>query len=185
VKATLDNALAERWAEYERLRDGGEPYSAAIRLAELENCLQYQRIQKPVRHKWEAKVCEAESEQDVGRVLAGAVAAMDRLHRMLSIGTDYVYEELMLLITIRVELDLLFEFLAKRGAIDAIASRLGVLDEELLEIAHSEKHRTPFSKAQAGARGSWGIPLETRWLGGRDRGVPDRGVRQAEPEAEE
>lgn len=163
--ADLERALEERWAEYEQLRDSGETHSALVRLAEVENCLEHQAVRRSVTRKWESMLRDAAlSSQDVELALAGIVAAVKRLRRMLNVGTRFVYEELMLAITMRVELDLLVDFLARRGFADVAGPEILALDEDLIEIAHSKKHRSAFSSAQAAARRNWGIPLQTRWL---------------------
>lgn len=161
----LEELLERRWPERPALRDGDAAYDSALRLAEIDNCLAHQRVAGPRRQAWSARVRAAWRELDVDRVLEGAAAAVKRLRWIFGIGTEFVYEELMLAVTMRVQLDLLLAFLDRRDIEHGLASEVEALDETLRAIAESKKHRGPFSSAQAAARRNWGLPLETRWLG--------------------
>ncbi len=161
----LKRALDERWVEYERLRAGGDICSALIRLSEIENCLEHQPIRAAMRQEWGSVLRGVSlSSEDVQRALTGAAARVERLRRMLGIGTRFVYEEVMLAITERVELDLLLEFCRKRGIGDFERITVASLDLALVELAQAKQHAAMFSSAQAVARRNWGIPLQTRWL---------------------
>jgi hypothetical protein len=64
----------------------------------------------------------------------------------------------------RVELDVLCDFLEKRGLVGRDSQDLAGLDGALRKVARSKINRSSFLKAQAACRKNWGIPLQSGWL---------------------
>ena len=96
------------------------------------------------------------------KALAEAEQNVSRLKRMLSAGTNFTYEETVLAITLRVELQLLAEFLLKRrGAIEFAPD---LADEDLREVSGYSQNVFAFGSAKAAAKRNWGIPIRSSWL---------------------
>ena len=93
-----------------------------------------------------------------GRAIAEAMKNVSRLRRMLTIGTTFIYEELLLAITIRVELGLFAQFLAQRG--EAPDFHLSAIDDELRRVAGHHENAAAFRSAQAPAKRNWGAPIQ-------------------------
>lgn len=166
-RKTLDNVLEERWAEYEELRASGATYSAVVTLGEISNCLAYlgphEETSRGIRLQ---EVALSEVERREAR--DGADATVRRLHRVLSTGGRYEYEEVMLVLTYRVDLDLFAEGMVALGyGADALMS-LEVVDGELRSLMGDPQHRALFQSAQRAARRNWGLPLSVSWLGHGD-----------------
>lgn len=158
------SALEGRWREYVRLYRGGALYSAFVRLAEIAHCLRHDALSPEVSDQWRAALDSLNvSGEEVRAVLHEAREEIKRLQRILSVGARYTYEELVLLITSRVELELLSDFLGERG-FDRLEMPI-TLDNDLEAIASSASNAGGFGSAQAAARKSWGLPLRSRWLG--------------------
>jgi hypothetical protein len=152
------------WMDYVRLLKGRETYSAIARLAEISNVLRGDHVGKREAEKWRAQLSEAEiSTQMLGDVVQGLSAAATRLDRILGVGINFTGEELLLVLTIRVEASLVFEFLRDRGSIfDFDFSRI---DEEMTRVAQSRENAETFRREVLRARNNWGIPIQSEWLG--------------------
>lgn len=161
----FEREFEKRWWEYERLRDVGETYAALLRISELENCLEKVFSREGMYRDWRAAIRETHlSAREIARVRAGAKATANRLWKIVSTGTDFVYEELVLLLTLRVQLELVLEFLARRNITCIASDRVAPTDEEISAIASSRRHRAAFSDAQIAVARHWGLPLRARWL---------------------
>jgi len=99
------------------------------------------------------------------QAVAEAKQNISRVERMLGIGTTFLYEELMLALTVRVELGLLCEFFIDRGI--ALEFSPGSFDEKLLEVSRRKENVVAFRSAQAAAKRNWGVPVQSPWLDGQ------------------
>lgn|SRR5258708_2158858 len=163
VTEGIEPVLAERWADYQRLRAAGAAYSALVRLGEIGNVLDHKDGHDPAVQKWKLTVGEAQIPDAMrGAAIAEAIKDVSRLQRMLSIGTTFTYEELMLAITIRVQLELLSQFLAQRG--EAPDFHLSAIDDGLRRVAGHHENASAFRSAQTAARRNWGAPIQASWI---------------------
>lgn len=159
----FDGAILIRWGEFERLHKAGAAYPAIVRLAEIDNFLRNQRTQPRLVEKWSSAIGEVElSSEMVSSAMDDAKQSLVKLARMLSVGTTFTYEELLFALTMRVELDLFVQFLARRGI--KIDLDVTLADNELLEIARGRENIAAFRSARAAAKRNWGIPVASEWL---------------------
>jgi tellurite resistance protein len=108
VTFTLSDALEERWAEYVRFREQNAHFSAFVRLGEIANCVRHAEASSKVRSRWKGILEEIDISTDVLRsIKVEALETIERLERILGIGDTCQYEEAMLVITFRVEIDML------------------------------------------------------------------------------
>jgi hypothetical protein len=160
----LAKAIEERWADYLRLSREGAIYSASVRLAEIAHCLRFAHLAPELALKWsgilEAVVMSSDMIQSIRNE---AQRRVERLNRMLGGGSPVAYEEMLLLVTIRVELEVLLAYLAERGVGDL--SGVGSLDEDLSAAVRSPQNSVAYFSAQQSARKNWGLPLRSKWLG--------------------
>jgi hypothetical protein len=163
LRRNLIDKLNERWAAYRLFYREGAIYSAFVRLSEIANCLQHGNLPSTDKGRWAdaLRVVEA-TPNDLLSIGGEAKQQIERVRRMLGTGTDLIYEEALLIVTVRTELELVFKFLSDRGVSDlADASSL---DHDLNEILRSPKSSAVFRSAQAAAKKNWGLPLHSRWL---------------------
>jgi hypothetical protein len=170
----IEPILAELWATYQRWRADGEGYrapsdreqcfyAALVGLAEVGNVLDQQDAHDPVAQKWKRMVGEEQISDAVhDAAIAEAMKKVSRALHILSVGTTFIYEELVLVITIRVELGLFAQFLARRG--EAPDFRLSSIDDEMRRVAGYRENAGVFRSAQAAARKNWGAPIQSSWL---------------------
>ena len=97
-------------------------------------------------------------------IVQGMTGSEGRKHtqRMLSAGTNFTYEEMVLAITLRVELQLLAEFLLKRRGTIEFAPDLA--DKDLREVSGYSQNVSAFRSAKAAAKRNWGIPIRSSWF---------------------
>lgn len=159
----IQRTLLERWAEYQRLLEAGASYAALVRLGEIDNVLHHQDGDYVVFRKWRQNAADIElSEELASAALAEAREKASRVMRVVSVGTKFTYEELLYVITLRIELQLLSEFLHRRG-VPAGLDRLPC-DVNLRNVARSRENISAFRSAQAAAKRNWGLPIRSEWL---------------------
>ena len=162
----IERLLAQRWTRYEEYKRSGAAYSALVRLGEIINVLRHGGISDPVGRKWNVAARQVEVSDEMYRqAVAEAKQNISRVERMLGIGTTFLYEELMLALTVRVELGLLCEFFIDRGI--ALEFSPGSFDEKLLEVSRRKENVVAFRSAQAAAKRNWGVPVQSPWLDGQ------------------
>jgi hypothetical protein len=166
VDDAIERLLAQRWTRYEEYKRSGAAYSALVRLGEIINVLRHGGISEPVGRKWNVAARQVEVSNEMYRqAVAEAKQNISRVERMLGIGTTFLYEELMLALTVRVELGLLCEFFIDRGI--ALEFSPGSFDEKLLEVSRRKENVVAFRSAQAAAKRNWGVPVQSPWLDGQ------------------
>lgn len=160
----LARAIEERWADYLLLCREGATYSAGIRLAEIAHCLRFAHLAPELALKWSGVLEAVVVSSDMIRSIRNEVQRnVERLNQMLVGSTPLIYEEMLLLITIRVELEVLMAHLTERGVSDL--PDVGSLDEDLSATVRSPQNSGAYLAAQQSARKNWGLPLRSKWLG--------------------
>lgn len=163
MSSNLAGEIQERWAAYLRFYREGAIYSAFVRLSEIANCLQHASVPSSVESRWTDALREVEVTSDDLRSIGEEVKQkIEAVRRMLDAGTDLIYEEVLLVITVRTELDLLLRYLTDRGA--AELADTSSLDQALDAMAQAPGTSDVFRSAQASAKRNWGLPLHSKWL---------------------
>jgi hypothetical protein len=159
MSVELKQEIAHRWYEHQRLRKDGAIYSAILRLREIESCLEEPAMledwRKVTRH---VQLTDGEWQ----RALEEAQLQIERLQKMLGTGSRFSYEEILLAITTRVELELFASFCADRKA--GVRINTDLLDEAMITLAKSRENAHLFRRAKAAALANWGLPLKSPWL---------------------
>lgn len=161
----MDQALKECWAEYQSFTSSGTHYSAIVRLGEIENLLRHGKILRPLDRKWRSMLDqELISEERLSLAAKGAKADVARLRHVMSVDDKFIYEEAMLLITLRVMVQLAMEFFESRNYDLAVDTQ--DVDENLRRVARLAQNFTAYESARRKARKNWGLPIVSKWLDG-------------------
>jgi hypothetical protein len=151
---------AERFAEYDKWVGVREAFPAiaslgkAWRLAGPSSSKQRDEFVMDLRLRVDPNViCDAAAE---------AIAILRRIMHILSIGTKFDEDELLLVLTLRIQIELVAEVLTI-FCIDAEEIALRRVDEELREIAKSKENRRAFASAFGLLKKNCGIPVENQW----------------------
>jgi hypothetical protein len=92
-----------------------------------------------------------------------AADSQRRAMRILSIGSSFTWEELVLVITLRMEVALALRVLAVVGE-QSTGLDLTTFDSVLRDVAgRSKKNQSTFLSALAAVRQNWGIPVIDLW----------------------
>lgn len=159
----LNGEITKRWSEHQRLRREGALYSAVVRVREIESCLGDPAIPENRANEWYEIARSVQlTSMEVRRASDEAQRQIERLQKMLGTGSKFGYEEILLAITTRVELELFADFCADRGIVSGVNTE--VLDDDLVALASSRENSASFRQAQTAARLNWGVPLKSRWL---------------------
>ena len=163
MRHDLEKAVAARWDLYLRYKADGASYSALVRLGEIANALRHGLMSGALARKWRRTVGEVTiSEAELAQAVAKAGQDAARLKHILSIGEKFIYEEQVLLLTLRIQLELFSDFLRERGM--AVEFDPESADSKFREVARSRGNAHAFRSAQASAKRNWGLPLRSPWL---------------------
>lgn len=140
--------------EYERLSSGGAAFSALAKLGELIASAEGQRqdIQNAIRHMVSGAVLEEAATE--------AVAVQGRALRILSIGTRFTWDELVLVLTMRMQLELASLVMTLFG-VESSTLDLAAIDTELRDVAKA--NAAQFVSALATIRRNWDTAIVDRW----------------------
>jgi hypothetical protein len=163
MSAELERKLEARWDQYQHYLAGGASYSALVTLGEIANILRNGLISGAAAAKWRRTLDETSIPLDIcAQAVAKAKSDIARLRRILSVGTKFLFEEDVLLVTMRVELEIFSDFMRERGT--AIEFDLESVDCDLRHVARSRENAKEFRSAQAACGRNWGLPLRSAWL---------------------
>jgi len=152
--------LNDLYREFVQSADKTDAFNAAVRLGEIWNCAQ--TMPNRVGEQWKQKVDDAwtliRSPESIGPELADRLR---RIQRMVGFGAKFQYEELVAIISDRVEIDLVLELLPEISDLDW--SAIERLDQSIKSLAASPENRQPFRSAQNAVSKNWGSPIR-HWL---------------------
>jgi hypothetical protein len=119
-------------------------YSAAVSLAEIS----YASASIPLEQRtaWQCRIKEELTEQFLQEVRIGLEQNIQRIRRILSVGSEWTGEEILLLMQMRINIELLFDFLGSVAAVEALVHRKQI-DAQLSTLAKSRNHTDHFSWA--------------------------------------
>ena len=159
----LEEAFNQSFLEYSYLMQGGAYFGAVSKLAEMENCLPL--LSKGLQAKWREQISKEILSEDVIRELKVEIEkAVEKIKRILSFGTKWQYEELLLVWTIRIQIEMLLRFLSERHWLTERNFSLEDIDEAMLEVAKSKINKQNLQIATNLMKKNWGLPINSRWL---------------------
>ena len=157
------DALDERWAEHLRLRQQGASLAAFVRLGEILNCVLHGEVAAKLRVTWTDKLQQVDLPiAVVDDIKREGLQKIERIERIVGAGGPLVYEEALLVLTFRVELEMLVDYLSWRH-VDGLPDTSSV-DAKLLETAMAHENSSAYRSAQQAAQRNWGLPLHSKWL---------------------
>jgi hypothetical protein len=159
----LEEVFVERLLEYSYLMQGGAYFGAVSRLAEIENCLPL--LSKGLQAKWKERISKEVLSEDVLHELKIEIEkAIKKIKRILAFGTKWQYEELLLVWTIRIQIEMLLCFLSERHQLTECNFSLEDVDEAMIEVAKSKINKQNLQIATNLMKKNWGLPINSQWL---------------------
>lgn len=159
----LEREFDRRFQWYQDNREAGAYYPAILTLGELENCLE--ALPKRAQAKWKKLINEESLTKEIVReVEHGVEEAIERIQRIISVGTRWCFEELTLVLGRKIEIEIVLLFLHKRQYFTDHCFLLDDLDAAIMKIAKSKVNERDFRMAVTLNRRNWGLPISSRWL---------------------
>jgi hypothetical protein len=163
MNPNLEERLEEFFQWYKSLLQGGEYYGAVKRLAEIAHCLP--RLHKAAQMSWKDRLRKEPLPEDVIQIVkTGIEKDIQQVKRILSVGTKWTVEEIALVISNRIDVDLVSFFLNEYCFLN-LTIRLEDVDKAILRLAETKENNYDFRIAVSVLKKNWGLPIDNHWLG--------------------
>lgn len=160
----LEAQLDERFEWYLSLQQTGVHYSALKRIAEIFNCLP--KLAGEQQKRWIERVSREMLLHDVVKATEDGIENdAQRIRRILSFGTKWNSDELLLVVQLKIEIEMVIALLNHYSQTVVSIASYKDIDEDIVEIANSKENARAFDMAVSLMRRNWGLPLSSRWLG--------------------
>ena len=157
-------AIRERFAEARKLLAKGAHYSGLVRLAEIENCAANAAIESESAALATKLLGQVPVSSELMQLaIQETITEVRRLEKLLSGASPYEYEEVVLAITMGVQLELFAQFMKRRFP-ERIELDLHTVDELLRKLAESRPNKAVFASARSASKRNWGLRIQSKWL---------------------
>lgn len=162
MASNVEKRLDENLREYKHLSQAREYYGAVIRLAEIFACLP--KLDKELNLIW-MNILRNEQLPDevIQAVEAGIEKNAQRIRRILSIGSEWNDDEILLVILTRIDIEMLLSFL-KENYSREINIPLDDIDSKIEWLSKSKQNERAYKMAIAQMRKNWDLPIDSKWL---------------------
>ncbi|HKY27416.1 MAG TPA: hypothetical protein VJM12_05665 [Pyrinomonadaceae bacterium] len=144
----------------------GAWYSAAVALAEIFHASA--RLPAEQRAAWRSRVNKDLTGQFLREVRNGQEEKIHRIRRILSVGSEWTGEEILLLMLMRIDVKLLSDFLGSGVEVESQV-HLKDIDLQLSTLAKSKNHAHHFRWALQRMKNNAPYDVESVWLSLIDR----------------
>lgn len=158
----LEKRLNEKFEEYLFFLKGGGIYRAVVILGEICNCIS--KLNKTKQSEWTKRLNDNKlSELQFQSIIVEVESEIKEIKRLLSIFNVWIVEEIVLILTLRIQVDLVIAVLNEMGYQEANID-LYDTDEKILRISKAEASKRPFTESVNLIKKNWGMPLTNKWL---------------------
>jgi hypothetical protein len=162
VKVQLEEELQESFRFYKKLLGAGVYYNALTYLAEIFHCLP--ALDDASDRRWTNTLrSEKLSAETLNAAIAGIEKDAQIIRRILSVGAVWNDDEILLVLTKRVQIDLLLVFLTEFCSYDRTVN-IGDIDERINSISQTKENKHTFEEARNLMKKNWGLPIKSKWL---------------------
>lgn len=154
-------ALEKHFRTYQELLLEKAWYSGAVCLAEIFQASA--RLSAEQRAVWQSRIKEEMTEQFFLEVRIGLEQNIQRIRRILSVGSEWTGEEILLLMQMRINIELLFDFLGSAAAVESLV-HLKQIDDQLSTLAKSKNHTDHFRWALHRMKKTAVFDIERVWI---------------------
>jgi hypothetical protein len=160
-RSATNHLVEERWNECETLRRANEFLSAMVRVAEVSRFAEIEEDETR-RAALRARVAAMSFTQaEVGFAREQWFAKRDRMLTLIQSGGVFEYEEIVLVLTGRIELELAKNL---KAGLEVSPLELAGLDAALREMVNVPQNRNEYRSARVSVARNWGVPLNLEWL---------------------
>ena len=164
MNTAIDNQIAQLRAKYRVLVEHGDLNSAFRHLANLWCVVQVgsESLSLPVRESGRTFILEEANRLGEGVARQAIEKNVNSMRRIIDVGLDPIYEEVVLILTLRVEIELMTALAV--AAFGCVIDDTLDLDSHLKDVLDSSAFRSVTRTAKASIKRNWGLPLRTHWI---------------------
>ena len=164
MSRTVSDCWERLYAEFLHLVDESTGFRAAVKLGEIWNCLQDSMSSQAAKERWRSRIDEARSSIEKQECIQSELdERVHKLHRIVSAGTKFVYEEIVVIISERIQIDLVLG-LPSIG-LKVNHSMLERIDDDITTLSSALVNQSAYSAAKKSVRKNWGNPIRHTLLG--------------------
>ena len=113
---------------------------------------------KNVKEDWKSRIAKAQSIIPSPDTIQAEVDERIRgLERIVSIGTEFIFEEIVVIISERIQIDLILKLPTK--VVDIDGALLERIDGEIAALSTAPVNQAAFRSAKNRVRKNWGSPI--------------------------
>lgn len=166
----LEKRLNEKFQEYMIFLHGGGIYPAIQILAGINNCIP--KLKKTEQNKWLKLLHSEKIDKDSLQIIMSELRKdIYEIKRLLSIFNVWIVEELVLVLTLRIQVDLVIALLDEMNLLIEDID-LQNIDKKILEISIANKSKLPFKSSVNLINKNWGLPIRNKWLDKSIKKIP-------------
>ena len=154
-------ALEKHFRSYQELLLERAWYSAAVCLAEIFHASA--TLPAKQRAAWESRIKGELNEKLLQEVRIGLEQNIHRIRRILAVGSEWTGEEILLVMQMRINIQLLFDFVGSAAAVEA-SVYLKQIDAQLSTLAKSRNHADHFRWALNQMKKTAVFDIERLWM---------------------
>jgi hypothetical protein len=153
----LKKLLNEKFSEYMFFKSYEDTLGAFFRLGEIYNCVP--RLEKEERSHWlEVIRKEKLNEQQIQLIKSDLERKVKEMEKLLAVFSDWIFEEIVLILTIRIYVDLAIALLNELGYLEE-SFDLKDIDAGIRDISKSKSSKHDFEASVNSIRKNWGLPI--------------------------
>lgn len=156
-----DAIARDRVREADEFMASGATYSGFIRLGEV---LRFVLVHTggEARESWRETILKKARQADLATVRQDAISSAGRISRLLSTSGAYDIYDIVLLLTLRIQLESAESLLAALG--HAMIQLPPSVDDDIRALRAAKQNRQRYQTALGMLRRNWGFPIESVWL---------------------
>ncbi len=160
----IQTEIEDRLCEFSRFLDLRAYFSAAVKYGEVINCARNYLDQNKEYQNRLPTIADSALAPLIFRETADEVKSrINRISRILSVGDEFTYEEIMLIVTLRIEIALALETL-DYVRWDISEFRLSDIDQEIDDAMSRDSNKYIFRDSILASVKNWGINLKLKWI---------------------
>lgn len=158
----LKKQLDAQFDEYMYFKDYNDTLGAFFRLSQIYNCIP--RLEKKEQSRW-LKIVRKETlnQEQIQLIKTNLEGHVEHMERLLSAFSDWIFEDIVLLLTIRIYMDLATDLLKEFGYLNEEFD-LKDIDENIQDISKTKSGKSEFISAVKSIRRNQPLPINNTWL---------------------
>ena len=163
MNRSLEDSLEQRYQLYVDMREKGVPGTAFVHLAEIFHIITHQDLPNGVKDGWAETIVQVSKVLPHDDVCIDLAIKLGQLRQIVSVPGLFDEDEILLVLTLRVELEIAALFFDDLGW-DSSQLQEDSVDKALRDILEDECNTAQRTSSIRLIQKNWGIPLVSEWL---------------------